>query len=157
MKCLKIGDTATITGHIVPGVNGGTYFVPLKQMCVNYPKRTDRFIPRSVEIIGQKLPPDIYIEIVGELSDPWPVVGIGVKVKTFRNVDSKVKAQLADWKRGCEQWQEEKSARLSEQTHGGQIAHMIGDEFWDSPGHRCGIAAADTKLPHEVITIWRPE
>jgi hypothetical protein len=25
------------------------------------------------------------------------------------------------------------------------------------PGRRCGIAAADTKLPHEVTTIWRPE
>lgn len=155
--CLSIGDTATVTGHIEPGVNGGTYFVPLKQFCVYYPKRTDRFVPRSVEIIGDKLPPSIYVEVVGELSDPWPVEGIGFKVKTFRNVDLEVRAQLAEWKRGCEQWQDKNSARLSEQTHGGQIAHITGDEFSDAPGHRCGIWAADMKLPHDVITIWRPE
>ena len=155
--CLKIGETVSVTGRITPGINGGTYFELLKQMCVHYPKATDSFVPRNMETIGDKLPPSIYVEVTGELADPWPLVGIGIKVKTFRNVDAEVKAQLADWKHRCERWQDENSPSVSKQTNGGQIARITGDEFWDLPGHRCGLAAADANLPHEVTTIWRPE
>jgi hypothetical protein len=153
-ECASIGDTVTVTGSVTPGINGGTYFVLLKKLCVHYPKKTDRFAPISLETVGDKLPPSVYVELTGELSDPWPVVGVGIKVRSFRSVDVEVRKALADWQGRCERWQDENSAALRERTHGGNISRIENND--GSPGHQCGIAAADTKLPHESTTIWRP-
>lgn len=156
--CSNIGDTVTVRGHADAFVNGGTYFVLLKPLCVRYPKPTDHFSPINLETIGEKLPPADYLEVTGELSDPWPLVGVGIKVKTFRNVDADVKAELADWLRLCKEWQDERIPALTKRMHGAQVARQTDDTpFSSKPGHRCGIGAADTQLPHEVATIWRPE
>jgi hypothetical protein len=155
--CHNIGDAITIRGHIVPGVNGGTYFELLNPLCVHYPKKTDQFKPTNVETIGNKLPPSIYLEITGRIRDPWPLMGIGVQVTAYKDVDAEVKASLGDWKRRCEQWQDEKIPALNARTHGGQVERIFNYGQDPRPGNTCGVSAADTKLPHEVITIWRPE
>lgn len=154
--CFNIGDTVTIRGHVEAGINAGTYFVPLRPLCVHYPKRIDRFAPQSVTTMGDKLPPNIYVEVTGELRDPWPIFGIGIEVTSFKNVDAEVRAALADWKRACEQWQDDHSPALVKQTHGGTVGRITNEDEVGSL-RRCGIAAADTELPHELITIWRPE
>jgi hypothetical protein len=74
--CASIGDTVTVIGSVTPGINGGTYFVLLKKLCVHYPKKTDHFSPMNLETIGDRVPPNIYVELTGELSDPWPLVGV---------------------------------------------------------------------------------
>jgi hypothetical protein len=156
-SCLNMGDTVTVTGHIQTGADAGTYFVLLKPQCFHYPKRTSHFTPTNLITSGDKLPPDVYVELTGELVDPWPMVGIGIRVKAFRNVDAEVRTALADWKQRCEQWQGENSPALSKQMHGSQVARITNDEYWSLPKARCGILAADANLPHEVTTIWRPE
>ena len=156
-SCLNFGDTVTVTGHIQTGAKAGTYFVMLKPQCFHYPKRTSHFTPTNLITSGDKLPPDIYVEVTGELVDPWPFVGIGIRIVSFRNVDAQVRTALADWKQRCEHWQDENSPALSKQMHGNQVARITNDEFWSLPKARCGIVAADADLPHEVTTIWRPE
>lgn len=155
--CRNIGDTITIRGHIVPGVNGGTYFEILKQLCVHYPKKTDRFEPTNLETIGNKLPPSIFLEVTGRLRDPWPIMGIGIEVTAFKDVDAEVKLSLAEWNRRCRQWQDEKIPALTARAHGGPVSRIFNNGLHPRPGNTCGISAADANLPHELITIWRPE
>jgi len=107
--------------------------------------------------IGDKLPPRIYVEVTGELADTYPLYGIGIKIKSVKNVDEEVRRLLSDWKQRCEKWQDEQTPTLLQKTHGGNIGRITSDDWLNSsPGHQCGIYAADTKLPHELTTIWRP-
>lgn len=153
-RCFNIGDTVTLRGKIDGWTNGGTYFLLLEKICVHYPRQTDRFTPTNLDTIGDKLPPNIYLEVTGELRDPWPLMGIGIKVTSYTNVAKEVEAERAEWKRRCEQWQAQNIPDLSTRTHGGTIGRITDDE---PPERNCSIYAADMKLPHEAITIRRPE
>jgi hypothetical protein len=154
--CSNVGDTVTIRGRADALINGGTYFVPLEQVCVHYPKSTDRFIPQNLTTMVSKLPPNIYVEVTGELRDPYPIYGIGIRPITVRNIDLEVKSTLADAKRNCEQWQKENSGTLSERAHGGRVVQSPQNEHSDDYTHRCSIWTVDTALPHELITLRRP-
>jgi hypothetical protein len=154
--CFKIGDTVTIKGRANSIINGGTYFVPLEHFCVKYPKPTDHFTVQNLTTIGSKLPTNIYVEVTGELRDPYPEVGIGIRPITVRNVDSEVKASLGDVKLRCERWQSENSAKLSERTHGARVVREPQNVRGEDYAHYCAIWAVDAALPHQLITIRRP-
>jgi len=156
-QCFEVGDRVTIRGRIQPGVKFGTNILLLKGLCVHYPKRTDHFRPLNVETIGEKLPPNVYLEVTGVLSDPWPIYGIAIKIVSYRNVDSEVRAALADWQRQCKRWQDENIPALVARTHGSAVGRINNDELGSLPGHQCAVWAVDTKLPHESVTIWRPD
>jgi hypothetical protein len=153
-RCFNIGDSVTVRGAIQSGMNGGTYFLLLEKLCVHYPKQSDRWTPNNLETIGEKLPPDVYLEVTGELRDPWPSMGVGIKVVSFRNVAKEVEAERGQWRQSCEQWQDEKIPELRDRTHGAKVVRITQDL---PPELNCGISAADTKLPHELITIHRAE
>jgi hypothetical protein len=156
-ECYKIGDTVTVRGRANAMINGGTYFVPLNHICVRYPKPTDKFSVEHLTTFGTRLPSNIYVEVTGELRDPYPAeVGVALYPRTFRNADSEVKAILADTRRSCEQWQKENSPKLREQTHGARVVLSPQNERGEDYTHYCAIWGVNTALPHELITIRRP-
>jgi hypothetical protein len=156
-RCFNIGDTITVTDQ-VSFINGGTelnlYPPRAKGICIHYPKPTDNIGLMNLGTIGDKLPQNVYLEVTGVLTDQWPIVSpIGFKVKSFRNVDAEVKAEIADWTQRCEQWQDEQLAIVRKRLHGGNSARLT-----DALGRKCGVAGVDAQLPHtEIGPIWRPE
>jgi len=155
-ECYKIGDTVIVRGSTNATINGGTYFVPFDRICVRYPKPTDKFAVDHLTTIGMRLPSNIYVEVTGELRDPYPELGIGLHPSTFRNVDSEVKTLLADAIRRCEQWQKENSPKLRERTHGARVVLSPQNERGEDYTRYCAIWAVDTALPHELVTVRRP-
>jgi hypothetical protein len=88
-----------------------------------------------METIGDKLPAEVYVEVQGVLTEHQPMYGIGLKIISFRDVDAPVKAELAEWKRHCEEWQDSNSPDLMSKTHGAQITRITrpGAAFAASP------------------------
>ena len=66
--CFKIGDTVTIRGRANGMINAGTYFVLLEPRCGVL----------NLTTVGPKLPPNIYVEVTGELLDLFPYGLVGI-------------------------------------------------------------------------------
>lgn len=162
IPCFSIGDTITVTGTYSPtiGSNFHLYQPRAKSLCVHYPKRTSH-IPLTdldVNVTDEplrniKLPQRAYLEVTGVLTDLYPELVIGFKVTSFRNVDTEIKTEIADWTQHCKEWQDEQLAIINKKLHGGNAGRMT-----DALGRKCGVAGVDAQLPHEEIgPIWRRE
>lgn len=154
-KCYKLGDIVTIKGHAAGLINGGTYFEPLNPFCVFYPKPGTRFTVQNLTTIGSKLPPDVYVEVTGELSDPFPIYGVGIKVHSARDIDAEVKDAIAEANNSCSKWRQEHRAELSRKTNGGSVGTYDANNPDNT--HQCCLMAANTVLPHTVVTICMPK
>jgi hypothetical protein len=147
--CSKIGDAVIIRGHIIPGLNGGTYF----QLSDSSPCILGS--EGDIVVLGQKLPPNVYLEVKVQLRDVYPIVGIGIQPTSFRNIDEEVKTKLAAEKISCINWQDANIAALSKRAHGASVVRdpqNSGDDY----KRDCGIWSVDTQLPHKMFTVRRP-
>ena len=160
-RCFNIGDIITVTGKYLPiiGANFSLYQPRAKGLCVHYPKRTSRMPLTDLDVnvtggaIGKvKLPPNLYLEVTGTLTDLYPQVSpVGFKVMSVRDVDVEVKAEIAEWTRQCTRWQDGQLSIISKRLHGGNTERIT-----DALDRKCGVAGVDAELPHEEIgPIWR--
>lgn len=156
-ECFNVGDSVSIRGRIVPGINGGTYFELLDSLCVHYPEPTAHLRPSDVVALGLRLPANIYLEVSGKLEDMFPIVGIGIRTTSFKSIDDEVKAKHAAEKLSCLEWQDANSTRLSTQTHGANVVRNPQNSQDDDYAHDCAIWSVDTRIPHKEITIRRPK
>jgi hypothetical protein len=146
--CFKIGDTVTIRGHIVPGVNGGTYFQ------LSDPSPCISGSAGDVVVLGEKLPSNVYLEVKGQLQDVYPIVSIGIRPTSFRNIDEEVRAKLGEEKLSCIKWQDAHILLLNERAHGASVVRdpqNSGDDY----EHDCAIWSVDKQLPHKTIALRR--
>ena len=106
----------------------------------------------TLDTLGNKLPQGIYLEVIGILTDPYPIMSpVDFKVISFRDVDAQIKAEIEEWTRRCTQWQDQQLAIISERLHGGNTERIT-----QQLDQKCGVAGVDAQLPHEVIgPIWR--
>jgi hypothetical protein len=156
-ECHKLGDEVTIKGRAAGLINGGTYFEPLKPLCVDFPKnvyRGVRFNGQHLTTVGEKVTPDRFVEVTGILRDAYPEYGVAIEVKRFRDVDSEVKASIAEEESRCQQWRRDNTPILEKKTHGGRVSPYEAGNADNS--RRCGLIAAD-RISHEVVTLWMPE
>ncbi len=134
----------------------GTYFVVISPLCVHFPKPTDRYRPLNLMTLGEKLPPDIYLEVKGQLRDVFPIYGIGIQTSLFRDIDAEVKTSIDEAKQPCERWQDANSAALSKRAHGAAVVRNPQNLRGNDYTHDCAIWAVDNELPHEEFIVRRP-
>jgi hypothetical protein len=157
-QCYNIGDTITVRGRVVAGINDGTYFELKSNICIHYPKATDQLEPVNLTTLGDKLQTDRYLEITGQIRDMQGlgVYGVGILPANVKDVDSQVKAGMEDLKRSCEKWQNENSSELGKRAHGAKVVKDPQDSNDDDYVHGCAISATDKKGDHEKFIVRRP-
>lgn len=156
-NCYKDGEIVSVRGRILPGINGGTYFELLKQICIDYPSAPQKLSALSLNIIGSKLPHSIYLEVVGRIRDAsvHHVFGLDLYVVSYQDVNSEVLQDFKIKAASCAQWQDDNRKRIIERIHGGDAFPISTN---GSNGiRRCGIWGVDREAPHRSITLWRPD